>query len=126
MADSEGPLVSELKDNRHALGRARRRGRAAFHVQLLVGSTAVNLKRLASYGGLAAEGVAAGTSSERAAPLAYAAPRFYQQSSVWRPVCRSAVLAPSSQRAARLETQPLAQLIPDAVLGQALKPVGRG
>ncbi len=94
MADSEG-LVSELK-NRHALGRARRRGRAAFHVQLLVGSTAVNLKRLASYGGLAAEGWAAGTSSERAAPLAYARPAFYQQNSVWRPVCRSAVLAPSS------------------------------
>ena len=68
----------------------------AFHVQLLLGCTALNLKRLESHGGQLTEGWAAGTSSERAAPLAYARPAFYQQNSVWRPVCCSAVLAPSS------------------------------
>jgi len=46
MADAEGG-VAELK-NEHGLGRARCRGTSLFHVQLLLGCTALNLKRLAS------------------------------------------------------------------------------
>lgn len=59
LADSEG-AIAELKD-RHGLGRARRRGTLAFHVQLLLGCTALNLKRLESRGGQLSEGWAAGS-----------------------------------------------------------------
>jgi transposase len=59
LADSEG-AIAELKD-RHGLARARRRGTSAFHVQLLLGCTALNLKRLVSRGGQASEGWAAGS-----------------------------------------------------------------
>jgi hypothetical protein len=51
--------VAELKD-RHAPARARRRGTGAFHVQLLLSCTALNLKRLVSRGGKAGAGWAAG------------------------------------------------------------------
>jgi transposase len=58
LADSEG-AIAELKD-RHGLGRARRRGTGAFHVQLLLGCTALNMKRLVTRGGQATAGWAAG------------------------------------------------------------------
>lgn len=57
MADAEG-AVAELK-NEHGLDRARCRGTSLFHVQLLLGCTALNLKRLTTCGE-AAEGKAAG------------------------------------------------------------------
>lgn len=58
MADAEG-VVGELKQ-RHGLDRARSRGTPLFHVQLLLGCTALNLKRLATHAGEAASGAAAG------------------------------------------------------------------
>lgn len=57
MADAEG-VVGELKQ-RHGLDRARSRGTPLFHVQLLLGCTALNLKRLASQAGEPASGAAA-------------------------------------------------------------------
>ena len=57
MADAEG-VIAELK-NQHALGRVRRRGAPAFHVQLLLGCAAINLKRLATHTPTAHQGVAA-------------------------------------------------------------------
>lgn len=57
MADAEG-VVGELKQ-RHALDRARSRGTPLFHVQLLLGCTAINLKRLVSLAGELATGAAA-------------------------------------------------------------------
>jgi transposase len=57
MADAEGG-VAELK-NEHGLGRARCRGTSLFHVQLLLGCTALNAKRLTRRGD-AASGQAAG------------------------------------------------------------------
>jgi transposase len=57
MADAEG-VVGELKQ-RHGLDRARSRGTPLFHVQLLLGCSALNLKRLASHAGEAASGAAA-------------------------------------------------------------------
>jgi transposase len=56
MADAEGG-VAELK-NEHGLGRARCRGTSLFHVQLLLGCTALNLKRITTHAP-AAEGRAA-------------------------------------------------------------------
>jgi hypothetical protein len=67
MADSEG-AIAELKD-RHALDRARRRGTRAFHVQLLLGCTALNMKRLATRVGQDSEGWAAGLGSGAAASV---------------------------------------------------------
>ena len=57
MADAEG-VIAELK-NQHGLGRVRCRGTPAFHVQLLLGCAAINLKRLATHAPSAHEGVAA-------------------------------------------------------------------
>jgi transposase len=57
MADAEG-VIGELK-NRHGLDRARSRGTPLFHVQLLLGCSALNMKRLATHAGEAAEGQAA-------------------------------------------------------------------
>src|SRR3954452_7443923 len=48
MCDAEGG-VAELK-NQHGMDRARCRGTSLFHVQLLLGCTALNVKRLASRG----------------------------------------------------------------------------
>jgi len=56
MADSEG-VINELK-NRHGLDRARSRGTPLFHLQLLLGCTALNCKRLADHVPEAANGVA--------------------------------------------------------------------
>jgi len=58
MADAEG-VVGELKQ-RHGLDRARSRGTPLFHVQVLLGCAALNLKRLATHAGEAASGAAAG------------------------------------------------------------------
>ncbi len=57
MADAEG-VIAELK-NQHGLDRVRCRGIPAFHVQLLIGCAAINLKRLARHAPGAHEGVAA-------------------------------------------------------------------
>jgi hypothetical protein len=56
MADAEG-VIGELK-NRHGLDRVRSRGTPLFHVQLLLGCTALNCKRLADHIPKAANGVA--------------------------------------------------------------------
>ena len=63
MADAEGG-IAELK-NEHGLGRARCRGTSLFHVQLLLGCTALNAKRLTRRGD-AASGQAAGPATARA------------------------------------------------------------
>jgi len=67
MADAEG-VIAELK-NRHGLARARCRGTPLFHLQLVVGCTALNLKRLASHVPDAAAGVAAAASTAVAAAI---------------------------------------------------------
>ena len=66
MADGEG-VIAELK-TLHALDRVRCRGTPAFHVQLLVGSAAVNLKRLAAHAPTVQEGVAAAAEAAAIAP----------------------------------------------------------
>ena len=63
MCDAEGG-VAELK-NEHGMDRARCRGTSLFHVQLLLGCTALNVKRLASRGE-AASGQAAGPARAQA------------------------------------------------------------
>lgn len=67
MGDAEG-VIAELK-TRHGLGRVRCRGTPTFHVQLLLGCAAINLKRLAAHAPTAQQGVAA-ASKEAAAALA--------------------------------------------------------
>jgi hypothetical protein len=57
MADAEG-VIAELK-NVHGLDRVRCRGTPAFHIQLLLGCAAINLKRLAQNAPVAHDGVAA-------------------------------------------------------------------
>lgn len=57
MADAEG-VIAELK-NLHGLDRVRCRGTRTFHVQLLLGCAAINLKRLAAHAPTAHQGVAA-------------------------------------------------------------------
>jgi transposase len=66
MADAEG-VISELK-LRHALGRARCRGTPLFHIQLLLGCAAINLKRLAQHAPEAASGASAVPAAAAAAP----------------------------------------------------------
>jgi transposase len=62
MCDAEGG-VAELK-NEHGMHRARCRGTSLFHVQLLLASTALNLKRLTAHN-IAAEGEVAAPSQGR-------------------------------------------------------------
>ena len=57
LADAEG-AIAELKCHR-GMDRARRRGRAAFHEQLLIAAAANNLRRLARWRPVAASGAAA-------------------------------------------------------------------
>jgi transposase len=64
MCDAEGG-VAELK-NEHGMDRARCRGTSLFHVQLLLGCTALNVKRLTSRGEVAS-GQAAGPATARTA-----------------------------------------------------------
>jgi hypothetical protein len=66
MCDAEGG-VAELK-NEHGMDRARCRGTSLFHVQLLLASSALNLKRLAARD-LAAEGTAAGPAKAKITAL---------------------------------------------------------
>jgi hypothetical protein len=77
MADAEG-VISELK-LRHGLDRARCRGTPLFHVQLLLGCTAINLKRLATHMPASASGAGAAPAATAAAPTtassAHPAPR---------------------------------------------------
>jgi transposase len=67
MADAEG-VIGELK-LQHALGRARCRGTPRFHVQLLLGCAAINLKRLARHTPEAAEALAGAPLSSEAATV---------------------------------------------------------
>jgi transposase len=91
MADAEG-VVGELK-HRHGLDRARSRGTPLFHVQLLLGCAALNLKRLATHGGEAASGAAAGPQTGRVvvadadASAATAAEGVVRQSISATPAC---------------------------------------
>jgi transposase len=66
MGDAEG-VIAELK-NLHALDRVRCRGTPAFHVQLLLGCAALNLKRLAAHAPTAQEGVAAAPAAATCLP----------------------------------------------------------
>jgi len=63
MSDAEG-VIGELK-NRHGLDRVRSRGTPFFHVQLLLGCTALNCKRLADHVPEPASGVAGAPSPAR-------------------------------------------------------------
>jgi transposase len=77
MADAEG-VIGELK-NRHGLDRVRSRGTPLFHVQLLLGCTALNCKRLAAHlreatSGIAAAPAAAALDLSAAAATSAAAP----------------------------------------------------
>jgi transposase len=65
MADAEG-VIAELK-NLHTLDRVRCRGTPAFHVQLLLGCAAINLKRLATHAPTGNQGVAAAPAAAAAA-----------------------------------------------------------
>jgi len=70
MADAEG-VIAELK-TLHGVDRVRCRGTPAFHVQLLLGCAAINLKRLAKHAPAAHEGVAAAPTAVAAAPTTVA------------------------------------------------------
>jgi hypothetical protein len=72
MCDAEGG-VAELK-NEHGLDRARCRGTNLFHVQLLLGCTALNVKRLARRADAARGRVAGPGATESAAQQAAAGP----------------------------------------------------
>ncbi|MGZ6639979.1 MAG: transposase [Solirubrobacteraceae bacterium] len=64
MADAEG-VVGELK-RQHGMDRARSRGTPLLHVQLLLGCSALNLKRIVAHAGEAASGAAAGPRTAQA------------------------------------------------------------
>ena len=64
MGDAEG-VVGELK-RQHGMHRARSRGTPLFHLQLLLGCSALNLKRIAAHAGQAASGAAAGPRTAKA------------------------------------------------------------
>ena len=85
MADAEG-VIAELK-TLHALDRVRCRGTPAFHVQLLLGCAAINLKRLAAHAPIAHEGIAA---APKAATVALNRSHDQRQRSSQRPsICLS-------------------------------------
>jgi transposase len=65
MADAEG-VIAELK-NLHGLDRVRCRGTPAFHIQLLLGCAAINLKRLTKHVPAAHKGTAAAPTAAAAA-----------------------------------------------------------
>lgn len=85
LADSEG-AIAELKCHR-AMDRARRRGLAAFHEQLLVAAAAVNLRKLARWRPQAASGIA-GQRERRAFTLPCDEPAM----------CSALALGPDSRR----------------------------
>jgi hypothetical protein len=67
MGDAEG-VVGELR-HRHGMDHARSRGTPMFHLQLLLGCSALNLKRIAAQAGRAASGAAAGPRTAKAAAV---------------------------------------------------------
>lgn len=73
MADAEG-VIAELK-NLHGLDRVRCRGTPSFHVQLLLGCAAINLKRLTKHAANTHDGVAAAPAAAGNAAAAAANPR---------------------------------------------------
>ena len=90
MCDAEGG-VAELK-NEHGMDRARCRGTSLFHVQLLLGCTALNVKRLASRGETAS-GQAASPAEPSKRPRRAPPPRP-------RPATPSLITAPTPAAAA--------------------------
>jgi transposase len=64
MGDAEG-VVGELK-RQHGMDRARSRGTPMLHLQLLLGCSALNLKRIAAQAGQAASGAGAGPRTAKA------------------------------------------------------------
>ena len=81
MADAEG-VIGELK-LQHALGRARCRGTPLFHIQLLLGCAAINLKRLTSHLPKPANSVSAVPHNSKAAnvPADSAQPQAHRSTS---------------------------------------------
>ena len=71
-------MIAELK-NLHGLGRVRCRGTPAFHVQLLLGCAAINLKRLAARPPTAHQGIAAAPKVATGAAAQRPDPRQQQQ-----------------------------------------------
>jgi transposase len=94
MADAEG-VIGELK-NHHGLDRVRSRGTPLFHVQLLLGCTALNYKRLADHVPEEVDGAAAGPA---------AAARDIQTTTPAN--CAAARTADPHTAAAALATQPI-------------------
>ena len=90
MADAEG-VIGELK-NQHGLDRVRSRGTPLFHVQLLLGCTALNYKRLADHVPEAADGVAAGPTAA-AREIQSTTPDKYAASRATEPETAAAALA---------------------------------
>jgi transposase len=102
MADAEG-VVGELK-HRHGLDRSRCRGTPLFHVQLLLGCAAINLKRLAAHAGETASGAAAGPQTGQLAGLDADARASRPAEGVqWRPISA----APAPGRPGRRLTAPI-------------------
>lgn len=97
MADAEG-VIGELK-NQGNLDRARCRGTPLFHVQLLLGCAAINLKRLASHAGEAASGWAAGHAGGELTALADATAVADRS-----PIAAAAGLSPHQSHSARAST----------------------
>lgn len=85
MADAEG-VIAELK-NLHGLDRVRCRGTPAFHVQLLLGCAAINLKRLTAHAPTAQQGAAAAPKAAAAALTIASDPR--ETSSQREPILQS-------------------------------------
>jgi transposase len=102
MADAEG-VVGELKQ-RHGLDRSRCRGTPLFNLQLLLGCTALNLKRLATHAGEATSAAAADPQTGQVAALdADAGASSPAEGVDWR----SITAAPAPGRPARRLTVPI-------------------
>jgi transposase len=97
MADAEGG-VAELK-NEHGMHRARCRGTGLFHVQLLLASTALNLKRLAG-GQPAVERAAAGPTSEQITAQGASRPHTRRGHTAPAPQLAMALITPISWKIA--------------------------
>ena len=80
MADAEG-AISEAK-LQGTLARARCRGTALFHVQVLVDFAAINCKRLVRHAGVQS-GLAAGSAAQRRAPAGTSDPADAAVDGVW-------------------------------------------
>jgi Transposase DDE domain len=97
MGDAEG-VVGELK-RQHGMDRARSRGTPMFHVQLLLGCSALNLKRIAAHTGQAASGAAAGPRTAEAQALeAGEAASGTLASITWRQIARAPAHEPHAGR----------------------------